>query len=271
MNTDVVTEDREKTTAILLVALVLSLVAHLGLMQALEHCSFNTVPDGVRPVRRWTRDMPLANVTRHTGDPMADTAVTGRPAAAPEAETVAARVARLGEKPLAEMAATPAVAAPAAPAPSAPPPEVAPAEWRLQETIDVLDHPLPAEEAAPQLVRPLPEAPASAGADILPPAELLAHESAPDAAPAGDASAPALGFPSLAPPPADLAVGAGALAFGSGALARAATATAVAAPDETPPPPPDPPREAARSVLPRVDERVVQEAQQAVRDRRDTA
>ena len=99
MTSDTVTEDRERSSAILIAALLLSLIAHAALMVSLRQCSFNTFADAARSSRKWTRDLPTMHVVRHTGDPLAAENVRGRPAAAPVVESVQERVARLAESP----------------------------------------------------------------------------------------------------------------------------------------------------------------------------
>ena len=95
MTSDTVTEDRERSSAILIAALLLSLIAHAALMVSLRQCSFNTFADAARSSRKWTRDLPTMHVVRHTGDPLAAENVRGRPAAAPVVESVQERVALL--------------------------------------------------------------------------------------------------------------------------------------------------------------------------------
>ena len=108
MTADTVTEDRERSSAILVAALILSIAAHLVLMFTLRQCSFNTFSDAARGSRKWTRDLPTMHVARHTGDPLAAENVRGRPAAAPVVESMQERVARLAEQPAEKAPALPA-------------------------------------------------------------------------------------------------------------------------------------------------------------------
>ncbi|MCQ2390638.1 MAG: VWA domain-containing protein [Kiritimatiellae bacterium] len=280
MNADAATEDREKSSAIIIAALVFSLAAHIALMYSLERCSFNTFSADAKHSRKWTRDLPTMHVVRHTGDPLATENERGRPTAAPVVESVQERVARLGEKPLDQAPALTdaAVAAPVA----VPPPETKPAEWKVREKFDVLDHPVAAEEALPAPEVAAPDAPASVGADILPPADLPAVAALPAAARAAAQSKDAvenkggLGFPSLAPPEIGSGPGASAaIDFSASSVALEAATAAVAAveppPQEKPPEvkPVSLPKEVPQPILPQVDEKVVKEEKKAVKELRD--
>ena len=279
MNADAATEDREKTSAIILAALALSLVAHIALMYSLERCSFNTFSSDARHSRKWTRDLPTMHVVRHTGDPLATENERGRPTAAPVVESVQERVARLGEKPLDK---APALSDAAVTTPvDVPPPEVKPVEWKVREKFDVLDHPVAPEEALPAPEVAAPDAPASVGADILPPAELSSAVVPSAVAEAvqsqgNTANTGGLGFPTLTPPE----IGAGpstpaSLDFSASSVALAAANAAVAAVE--PPPqekllevkPAPPTKEIPQPVLPQVDEKVVSQQKKAVKELRD--
>ena len=277
MTSDTVTEDREKTSALLIVALLLSLAAHAALMLSLSRCSFSTFADSARGSRRWTRDLPTMHVARHTGDPLAAENVRGRPAAAPVVETVQERVARLAEGP-AEKAPAAAPDMPAAAEP-APPPKPQAADWRPQEKLDILDHPVAEDEGAvvPQTVTAV--ASSLVGADILPPADMpsaapLAGTPSSSSGASQDASAtgPAIP-PPAAPPPVGFGTGAAgddALSFGAAAVEAAAKAVAETPPAPPPPAkPPEPPKEIPQPMLPKVDEQVVVREKKAVKELRD--
>ena len=281
MTSDTATEDRERASAILVTALLLSLIAHAALMVSLRKCSFNTFADTARSSRKWTRDMPTMHVVRHTGDPLAAENVRGRPAAAPVVETLQERVARLAESPDERASELPSDVAAESGVP--PPPEPQAAVWKPHEQLDVLDHPVASDEAVarPQAVEekvaPL------AGADILPPSDLpMTASVSPEQVSGGKASgkgsdttAATFAPPPPAPPPV-IGFGTGAeggdpLEFSSSALAAAAKAVAEEPPAEKPPvaKPPQPPKEIPQPVLPKVDEKVVVQEKKAVKELRD--
>ncbi|MBQ7667687.1 MAG: hypothetical protein IJS46_06810, partial [Kiritimatiellae bacterium] len=268
MTSDTATEDRERSSAILITALLLSLVAHAALMVSLRQCSFNTFADAARSSRKWTRDVPTMHVVRHTGDPLAAENVRGRPAAAPVVESVQERVARLAESPAEKAPPNSAALADKVEAP--PPPEPQAAVWTPQEQLDVLDHPVAADDEAirPQAVAET--ATSLVGADILPPSDLpvLASPVASvtggsstgtgsSAGTGGASSRPAAGAVPPPPPPPVIGFGIGAdgndtLGFASSALAAAAKVAAEAPPAEKPPAakPPEPPKEIPQPILP---------------------
>jgi len=294
MTSDTATEDRERSSAILITALLLSLIAHAALMVSLRQCSFNTFADAARSSRKWTRDLPTMHVVRHTGDPLAAENVRGRPAAAPVVESVQERVARLAESPAEKAPALPNAIANKVDAP--PPPEPQAAVWKPQEQLDVLDHPVASDDEAirPQVVSET--AAPLAGADILPPADLpvLASPvaSVSGGSSTGTGSASGIGSGSSTgtggasssasdtvpppPPPPVIGFGTGAdgndtFGFASSALAAAAKVAAEAPPAEKPPPPKPPPtpKEIPQPVLPKVDEKVVVQEKKAVKELRD--
>ena len=278
MNDDTATEERERSSAILVTALFLSIVAHGALMFMLRSCSFNTLPDVARNVRRWTRDMPTMHVVRHAGDPLATENARGRPSAPPVVESMQDRVARLAEQPAERPPSLPA-AAKAAVAETAPPPEPQAVDWKRHERIDILDHPVASDEAAavPQAVDD--QAPSIAVSDILPPADMPSAAAPIAGTPAEVAKTD---LPAAVPPPsAPPAVGTG--SEGDGPLAFDAVSSIVAdavkdaaktvadRQDEKPPEakPPEPPKEIPMPVMPKVDEKVVHEEKKAVKKLRD--
>ena len=292
MTSDTVTEDRERTSAILITALLLSLIAHAALMVSLRQCSFNTFADAARSSRKWTRDLPTMHVVRHTGDPLAAENVRGRPAAAPVVESVQERVARLAESPAEKVPPNPNAVADKVDAP--PPPEPQAAVWTPHEQLDVLDHPVASDDEA---IRPQAVTETAAplvGADILPPAELPALASPVTSVTGGSstgtgsssgtgsstgkggASSSASDAVPPPPPPPVIGFGTGAdgndtLGFASSALAAAAKVAAEAPPAEKPPAPKPPPtpKEIPQPVLPKVDEKVVVQEKKAVKELRD--
>ena len=288
MTSDTVTEDRERSSAILIAALLLSLIAHAALMVSLRQCSFSTFADAARSSRKWTRDLPTMHVVRHTGDPLAAENVRGRPAAAPVVESVQERVARLAESPAEKAPPNPNAVADKVDAP--PPPEPQAAVWTPHERLDVLDHPVASDDEAirPQVVSET--AAPLVGADILPPADLPALASPVTSVTGGSAtgtgsstsgaggtssSATSAAVPPPPPPPV-IGFGTGAdgndtLGFASSALAAAAKVAAEAPPAERPPAPKPPPtpKEIPQPVLPKVDEKVVVQEKKAVKELRD--
>ncbi len=297
MTPETTTEDRERSYAALIFALMLSLAAHVALTFYLRECSFNTFSDAAaRGRRRWTRDMPTMHVARHTGDPLAAENVRGRPAAAPVVESMQERVARLADSPTEK--APPVSAVKAAPVPTVPPPEPQAAVWKVHERLDILDHPVAADEQLPMPQAVTTEAAPLVGADILPPSDLLSATEG--VAGTGAAAAAAGGSSSsgtsssgtaksggvataIPPPPAPPLPGFGtgapgdSLVFGSDAIGAAAMAAAKAATAaaeqaaEKPPPAPKPPepKEVPQPVMPKVDEKVVVREKEAVRELRD--
>ena len=279
MNPDTATADREKTSAILVTALLLSLAAHVALMISLRRCSFNTFADSARSSRRWTRDLPTMHVARHIGDPLAAENVRGRPSAAPVVETMQERVARLAEAPAEKPPALPEAMASAVNEP--PPPEPQAAAWRPHEKLDVLDHPVASDDAAsaPQAV--VDETAPLSGADILPPTDLPAAPElvAVDREPADSgngreqAALPSNIPPPSAPPPVGFGNGMdGSDVLELGVAAAEAVAKAAAEEEKAKPPPakpPEPPKETPQPILPQVDEKVVAQERKAVKALRD--
>ena len=281
MTADNVTEDRERSSAILIAALILSIIAHVALMFTLRQCSFNTFSDAARSSRKWTRDLPTMHVARHTGDPLAEENVRGRPAAAPVVESMQERVARLAEQPAEKAPALPAAAKADPASEAAPPPELQAAEWKPREQIDKLDHPVAADEAPTVPMSITEQVTPLTGADILPPADLPAAPALVAAAPQEAAhstaqSAAALSVPPPSAPPV-IGFGNGAegddpLGFGAAAIAESVKVAAAAeAPSEKPPEakPPEPPKEVPMPVMPKVDEKIVVQEKKAVKKLRD--
>ena len=281
MTADTVTEDRERSSAILVAALILSIAAHLVLMFTLRQCSFNTFSDTARGSRKWTRDLPTMHVARHTGDPLAAENVRGRPAAAPVVESVQERVARLAEQPAEKAPALPAAEKAVLVQESTPPPEPQAIEWKPREQIDVLDHPVAADEAPTVPMAITEQAAPSVGADILPPADIpvapaLAAAPPQETVAQGAQSADALPIPPPSAPPVvgfgNGATGDDPLGFGATALAESVKAAAAAEASTVKPPemkPPEPPKEVPMPVMPKVDENVVVQEKKAVKKLRD--
>ena len=280
MNDDTATEDRERSSAILVTALLLSIVAHVVLMFVLKSCSFNTFSGAGRGVRKWTRDLPTMHVARHVGDPLAVENVRGRPSAPPVVESMQDRVARLAEQPADQAPALPSAAkAPAQD--STPPPQPQAAEWKMHERIDILDHPVASEDApaAPQTVEG--PAPSFSGADILPPADMPSAVASAVSAPAEivQTQVPVAIPPPSAPPVVGFGTGAdendpfvmGAASAAVVEAVKQAVKESVDKQEEKPPEakPPVPPKEIPLPVLPKVDEKVVVEEKKAVKKLRD--
>ena len=50
--------------ALIIVAILFSAVAHVGMMIGLSDCAFAPLPESVKSDRRWTKDMPVMHPRR---------------------------------------------------------------------------------------------------------------------------------------------------------------------------------------------------------------
>ena len=295
---------------LLFCALVLSAAFHLVVMFGLSDCTFPTVSaDDVRTSRKWSRELPVMQVDQLKGDPFAAVAeALGRPATAPVVEDEYHRVERLSEEIPANEAPPrpPDEAAALAETPPAPAPTPETPAPRPREEIAVIENPVVPDEAAalPRLI--IPKVPRIKGApDVSPPADLLAKsvasqtrsvKPAPVSGPmAFETPAPPIAAPPVAgfgnmitrsggssstPDPE----GEGAFALGEGAVDRQAKEKArrraearekekreeeeKKSREEAAPKPPE---SVAPPPTPKVDEKLVEKAKEAVRDLRDAA
>ncbi len=169
---------REGHGVLFVVAILLSIAAHVGMMQKLSGFKFAPLPGAVKSDRRWTRELPVMQMRKMAGDPLSRKLDDiGRPAAPPEVEKQEDRVDRLSD-------ATAQAVVPDMPTPVAetmpkaeahPEPAAVPAaEWPPRQEIAAIELPtVPDSEAAlPRLV--IPKVPrVSHAADITPPYELM--------------------------------------------------------------------------------------------------
>lgn len=167
-------------TALVAVAVLLSAALHTWMMVGLSDCAFAPLPGVVKSDRRWTKDLPVMQMRKMAGDPLAnDLAAAGRPAAPPDAEKQEDRVDRLADATARTiMPDMPVPVAEAAPK-SDPVPTPAPVdavEWQPRQKIVAVEPPEVPE--APETVLPrvvIPKVPRVArAADITPPMELSA-------------------------------------------------------------------------------------------------
>ena len=163
--------------ALIIVAILLSAVAHVGMMIGLADCAFAPLPESVKSDRRWTKDMPVMHVEKMAKDPLLTEMPPPPPPPAPDAEKPEDRVDRLADATaktvVPDMPTPVSEAAPRVEAPPEPTP-VAAAEWKPRQEIMAIELPkVPDEEAAlPRLVIPKVERVAHAS-DITPAFELL--------------------------------------------------------------------------------------------------
>ena len=179
MKENLPSEENESRLLLLVCALILSVAIHAVMMFGLSDCTFSTISaDELRTTRKWSKELPVMQVSQLKGDPFAAAVeALGRPAAAPVVEDEYHRVERLSQEiPANEAPPRPpdeAAALAETPPAQAPKPE-APA-LRPREEIAVVENPIvPDEKAAlPRLV--IPAVPRIKGApDISPPADLFA-------------------------------------------------------------------------------------------------
>ncbi len=165
--------------ALIVVAVLMSAALHIWMMVGLSDCAFAPLPGQVKSDRRWTRDLPVMQMQKMAGDPLAnDLAAEGRPAPPPDAERPEERVDRLSDSTVQTvMPDMPVPVADAAPKtePAPEPAAVAAADWQPRQEIVAIEPPAvpEAEETAlPRLV--IPKVPRVAhAADVTPPVELL--------------------------------------------------------------------------------------------------
>lgn len=162
---------------LVLIVLIVSCAAHLGLMYACSSCQFAPLPDEVKGVRKQTHELPVMQMQTLAEDPLiAELNPEGRPAAAPDQEKQEERVDRLADAagssiaPEMPKAASTAPISDAAPEPA----KVEAAEWKPRQEIAVVEAPIVPDEAAalPRLVIPKIERVAAA-ADIVPAFDLV--------------------------------------------------------------------------------------------------
>ena len=162
--------------ALIIVAILLSAVAHVGMMIGLADRPFAPLPASVKSDRRWTKDMPVMHVEKMAEDPLL-AEMPPPPPAAPDAEKPEDRVDRLADataktavpdlpKPVSE--AAPRVETPPEPTP------VTAAEWQPRQEILAIEMPTVPDEVAalPRLSIPKVER-VSHASDITPAFELL--------------------------------------------------------------------------------------------------
>ena len=56
--------------ALIIVAILFSAVAHVGMMIGLSDCAFAPLPESVKSDRHWTKDMPVMHVEKMAKDPL---------------------------------------------------------------------------------------------------------------------------------------------------------------------------------------------------------
>lgn len=164
--------------ALIIVALLFSAVAHVGLMIGLSDCPFAPLPVPIKNDRHWTKDLPVMQMQKMAEDPLAvNLSDELPPPAPPDAEKPEDRVDRLADATaqtiVPDMPAPVAEAAPKTAAVPEPAP-VAPAEWQPRQEIMAIEMPTVPDEAAalPRLV--IPKTPRVAHAsDVTPAFDLL--------------------------------------------------------------------------------------------------
>ena len=305
MKENLPSEDSEGRILLLACALVLSIAFHGAIMFGLSDCTFSTISaDELRTARKWSKELPVMQVSQLKGDPFAAAVeALGRPAAAPVVEDEYHRVERLSEEIPANEAPPrpPDEAAKLSETPPTPAPQPATPALRPREAIAMVENPtVPDEKAAlPRLI--VPEIPRMKGApDISPPADLFAksvsaHSTTPKAvgkdaalqtfdAPAPPIARPPMGgFGNMGMRDGSNAAGGdnGAFELGEDAVARQAKEKARLRAEERER---EKRAEAERKAqeeaaakqqakveppAPRVDEKLVQKAKEAVRELRD--
>ena len=215
-------DSRERSFMLVVVLLIVSVAAHIGLMLSVSDVSFTPLVENVHTDRKLTKDLPTMQMRKYEGDPLAEVMRdVPRPAPAPDEERQADRVERLSG----DVAGAVVPEMPDSPASILPPaqPDVAPravdaAEWQPRQ--DILTVPEPTvpdvREALPRVVIPKVER-VSHAADIVPAYDLIESAESAFAASANPASI----APTLAP--------------GKGADGAPATKVAPAAPRAVPP------------------------------------
>ena len=168
----------EGWVALFIFALLVSAAVHVGLMLKLSDCAFAPLPGSIKSDRKWTKDLPVMQMQKMAGDPLAKAMdVEPPPVAPPEVEKQEDRVNRLADATtktiLPDLPVPVADAAPEAeqkPEPAA----VEAAEWQPRQEIVAVELPtVPDEEAAlPRLVIPKVARVAHA-ADITPSFDLM--------------------------------------------------------------------------------------------------
>ncbi len=200
--------------ALIIVAILFSAVAHVGMMIGLADCAFAPLPESVKSDKRWTKDLPVMHVEKMAKDPLLTEMPPPPPPPAPDAEKPEDRVDRLADATaktvVPDLPAPVSEAAPRVEAPPEPTP-VAAAEWQPRQEIMAIELPkVPDEDAAlPRLVIPKVERVAHAS-DITPAFDLLSSGGT------GVSGAPVADAPLLS------TKGLGAVGGGNSSLARLA-------------------------------------------------
>ena len=162
----------------IVVAILFSAAAHVGLMVGLSDCPFAPLPIPVDGGKRWTKDLPVMQMKKMAEDPLAvDLAAELPPPAPPEVEKQEDRVDRLAdaaaqavvpEQPASVAEVMPKTDTLPEPAP------VAPAEWQPRQEILAVELPTVPDEAAalPRIV--IPDVPrVKHAADVTPAYDLM--------------------------------------------------------------------------------------------------
>ena len=189
----------ERSLMLVVVLLLVSVAAHIGLMLSVSDYSITPLAEKVHSDRKLTKEMPTMQLTKYEGDPLSVMMQdVPQPAPPPDEERPAERVERLsGEVTgsiVPEMPESPESIMPQA-EPDVVPRAVEAAEWQPRQDIITVPEPVvpDTQEALPRVVIPKVERVAHA-ADIVPAFDLI--ESAESAA--LSASAAAVPAPSLA-------------------------------------------------------------------------
>jgi len=203
METDIeksVDDTSERSLMLVVVLLIVSVAAHIGLMLSVSDYSFTPLAEKVHSDRKLTKEMPTMQLTKYEGDPLSVMLQdVPQPAPPPDEERQAERVERLSGDVtgaiVPEMPASPASLMPQ-PEPDVAPRAVEAAEWQPRQDILTVPEPVvpDVQEALPRVVIPKVER-VSHAADIVPAFDLI--ESAESTA--LSASASAVPAPTLAP------------------------------------------------------------------------
>ena len=169
---------RERSLMLVVVLLVVSVAAHIGLMLSVSDYSITPLVENVHADRKLSKDLPTMQMRKYEGDPLAEVMRdVPRPAPAPDEERQSDRVERLSGDVagavVPEMSDSPTSILPPA-QPEVPPPAVNLTEWQPRQ--DILTVPEPTvpdtREALPRVVIPKVER-VSHAADIVPAFDLI--------------------------------------------------------------------------------------------------
>lgn len=171
---------REASIVLLSVMMLVSVIVHISLMYCCASYAFSSYSGEIKNDRKWTKELPVMQVQKIDGDPMAELRTeVARPAAAPDTEDQEARVERLTSATKSSLAPEmPASASSVAASLSetAPTPaKVEPTEWVPRQQIAAIEVPVvPDDQAAlPRMVIPKVER-VKGAMDIVPAFDLMA-------------------------------------------------------------------------------------------------